>query len=78
MPHSRGSFQPMACTRLSRITGGFLTTLATWEAREFWSGWPISSPGDVPSPGIELGPPALQLDSLPAELPGKPFSFTII
>ena len=25
-----------------------------------------------PDPGIELGSPALQVDSLPAELPGKP------
>ena len=29
-------------------------------------------PGDLPNPGIELGSPALQADSLPAELPGKP------
>ena len=29
------------------------------------------SPGDRPEPGIELGSPALQADSLPAELPGK-------
>ena len=27
---------------------------------------------DLPDPGIELGSPALQADSLPAELPGKP------
>jgi len=30
------------------------------------------SPGDLPNPGIELGSPELQVDSLPAELPGKP------
>ena len=30
------------------------------------------SPGDFPDPGIEPGSPALQVDSLPAELPGKP------
>ena len=28
--------------------------------------------GDLPHPGIELGSPVLQADSLPAELPGKP------
>ena len=33
------------------------------------------SPEDLPNPGIELGSPALQVDCLPAELPGKP-SFT--
>ena len=30
------------------------------------------SPGDLPNPGIEPRSPALQVDSLPAELPGKP------
>ena len=32
----------------------------------------IPSPGDLPDPGIELGSPALQVDSLPTEPPGKP------
>ena len=32
----------------------------------------ISSPGDLPDPGIELGPPVLQADSLPSEPLGKP------
>ena len=36
-----------------------------------WVAYPSS--GDLPNPGIELGFPALQADSLPAELPGKPF-----
>ena len=27
---------------------------------------------DLPNPGIELGSPALQVDSLPAELSGNP------
>ena len=36
-----------------------------------WTG-PIPSPGNLPDPGIEPGSPALQEDSLPAELPGKP------
>ena len=29
----------------------------------------MPSPEDLPDPGIELGSPALQVDSLPAELP---------
>ena len=33
---------------------------------------PFPSPGDLPNPGIEPRSPALQADSLPAELPGKP------
>ena len=31
----------------------------------------LSSPGDLPDPGIEPGSPALQADSLPPELRGK-------
>ena len=38
---------------------------------EYWSGQPIPSPGDLPDPGIELGYPALQTDSLPTELSGE-------
>ena len=38
--------------------------------------------GDLPNPGIEPSAPALQADSLPTELPGKPGSsltvFTIV
>ena len=33
--------------------------------------------GNLSNPGIKLGSPALQMDSLPAELPGKPLSITI-
>ena len=40
---------------------------------EYWSGSLIPSPADLPDPGIKLGSPALQADSLPAELPGSPF-----
>ena len=32
----------------------------------------IPSPWDLPEPGIEPGFPALQADSLPSELSGKP------
>ena len=39
---------------------------------EYWSEVPFPSPGDLPDPGIELGSPALQTDSLLSELPGKP------
>ena len=36
--------------------------------REYWSGLPFPSPGDLPVPGIELGSPVLQADSLLTEL----------
>ena len=42
------------------------------------SALPFPSPGDLPDPGIERGPPALWADALPSEPPGKPqsiFSF---
>ena len=40
--------------------------------QEYWSGLPFPSPGDLPNPGIELGSPTLQADSLVNELSGKP------
>ena len=39
---------------------------------EYWSAWPIPSPGDLPNPGIKPRSPTLQADSLPAEPQGKP------
>ena len=38
---------------------------------KYWSGLPCPSPGDLLSPGIESRSPALQVDSLPSEPPGK-------
>ena len=43
--------------------------------QECWSGLPFPSSGNLPDPGIEPGSLALQADSLPSELLGKP-SFT--
>ena len=40
--------------------------------QEYWSGLPFPSPGNLPNLGIKPGPPALQADSLPTELEGKP------
>ena len=33
--------------------------------QEYWSGWPFPTSTDLPDPGIEPAPPALQADSLP-------------
>ena len=42
-----------------------------WSPRTLeWLAYPFSR--DLPNPGIGPGSPALQADSLPAELPGKP------
>ena len=40
--------------------------------QEYWSEQPFSSTGDLSSPGVKTRSPALQLDSLPSEPPGKP------
>ena len=40
--------------------------------QEYWSGLPFPSPGYLPDPGIEPRSLALQADSLPTELSGKP------
>ena len=40
--------------------------------REYWSGQPFPSPGDLPNPGIQPGSPALQVDFLWSQPLGKP------
>ena len=40
--------------------------------QEYWSGLSFPAPGDPPYPGIKPGSPALQVNSLPSEPPGKP------
>ena len=39
---------------------------------EYCSGYPFTSPGDLPNPGIKPRSPAMQEDSLPAESQRKP------
>ena len=39
---------------------------------EYWTGLLLPSSGYLPNPGIKSGSPALQEDSLPTELQGKP------
>ena len=51
---------------------------AEFSRQEYWRGLPFPSPGDLPSPGIEPGSPALQADSLLSELPRKLWVKTII
>ena len=40
--------------------------------QEYWSGFPFPTSEDLPNPGIKLGSPEMQADSLPSESPGKP------
>ena len=86
-PFSRRSFQPRDWTQVSRIAGRFFTSWARvghdWSslaAAAVAQGKPKNTgvgnlsllQGDLPNPGIKLGSPALQADSLPTELWGKP------
>ena len=45
-----------------------------YSSREYWSGFPFHSPGDLPDPGIKPGSPAFQADSWLTKLWGKPMS----
>ena len=40
--------------------------------QEYWGGLPCPLPEDLPNPGIEPRPPALQADYLPSAPSGKP------
>ena len=71
IPFCRRSFQLRDWTQFSHIAGRFFTSWATRDGQEYWSGEPIPSPEDLPNPGIKLGSPALQANSLPTELWGK-------
>ena len=64
MPSSRGFSQPRSPT----LQGDSLLSEPTGKPKNTGVGSLIPSPGDLPDPGIEPGSPALQVDSLPAEL----------
>jgi len=46
--------------------------------QEYWNGLPFPSPGDLPDPGIKLGSPTLQADSLTCEPSGKPIQRSVV
>ena len=57
---------PTLCNPMDYTLHGILqATILEWV--------PFPSPGDLPNPGIEPRSPKLQVDSLPAEPPGKPW-----
>ena len=62
---SDSSWVPLTVVRQAPLSMGF-------SRKEYWSGLPFPFPGDLPNPGIEPRSPALQTDSLPSELRGKP------
>ena len=57
---SNGFSRPRDPTQVSQIAGAFFSVWTTNEVHEYWSGYPIPSPGDLPHPGVKLGSTALQ------------------
>ena len=39
--------------------------------QEYWSGWPLLSPGDLPDPGTEPSSPTMAGSFFTVESPGK-------
>ena len=78
MTSYRRSSQPRDQTQVSHVAGRFFTDRATRENQDYWSGQPFPSPVYLPNSGIEPGSPALQMDSLPAELPREPIQRLVI
>ena len=56
---------PWTVARQAPLSMGF-------SRQEYWSGLPCPPPGGLPNPGSKPRSPALQVDSLPSEPPGKP------
>ena len=75
VPFSRGSSQLRDQTQVYHIAGRFFLPAEPQGNLRIleWVAYP--SPGDLPNPGMELGSPALQVDSLTTELSGKPLKY---
>ena len=56
---------PRTATHQAPLSMGF-------SRQGYWNGLPFPSPGDLPNPGIKLGSPAVQADSLPSKLQRNP------
>ena len=46
--------------------------------QQYWSGLQFPSPGDLSNPEIKSWSPALAVNSLPTELPGKSWCFLLL
>ena len=62
----------VSCSAVSESLKPF-RLLCPWDfcRQEYWSGLQFPSPGALPNPRFESGPPTLQADSLLPEPPGK-------
>ena len=72
MPSSMASSQTRDGTQVSHIVGRFFTSEPLGKPMNTGMDSCYPSWGDLPDQGIKEGSPALQADSLPAELPRKP------
>ena len=80
------TFPTMAMVSACLVAQSRLTFVTLWtivhqallpmgfSRQEHYSGLPCLPPGDLPDSGIKPRSPALQADSLPSELPGKPMN----
>ena len=66
---------PTLCDLMDYAVNGILQAM-DW--RPFLSFGPFLSPGGLPNPGMEPRSPALQVGSLPTELPENPKDYIII
>ena len=64
--------RPTLCDPVDRHIAHQAPLSMGFHRKEYWSGLPFPSPRDLPNPGIKPVSPALQADSLPTKLPGKP------
>ena len=48
------------------------SSVMEFSRQEYWSGLPCPPSRDLPDPGTEPVSPALQVEALPTEPPGKP------
>ena len=68
---------PTLCNPMDHGTTARLLCPSGFSRQEYWTGLPCPPPGDLHNPGLKPRPPALQVDSLPSEQPGKPFKLYI-
>ena len=61
---------PWTVARKAPLSMGF-------SRREYWSGLPFPSPGDLPDSGIKPRFPALEADALTSEPPEKPILYLL-
>ena len=72
MPSSSGSFQPRDQTQVARITGRFFTIRANQGSPRIPELVAYSFSRNLLDVGIELGSPALQVDSYQLSSQGRP------